>query len=136
MTQFAVGHTNRFYAAVADRGATNWVTVHATAFVGWHLESEFGGHYWENPESYKHFSPINYADKIRTPLLIMAEDNDLSCAIDQPLQMYTALKLMGKCPVELWRFPEEGHNMSRGGRPDRRMIRLEGIAEWFKKWLK
>jgi dipeptidyl aminopeptidase/acylaminoacyl peptidase len=45
------------------------------------------------------------------------------------------IKIRTKTPVEFWRFPEESHGLSRGGRPDRRVIRLEGIAGWFKKWM-
>jgi dipeptidyl aminopeptidase/acylaminoacyl peptidase len=136
MTTYAVGHTNRFRAAVATRGAANWATVQSTCDVGWHVRNEFGGYFWENPEYYQRISPITNADKIRTPLLLIYKDADLRCPSEQALQLYVTLKLMGKAPVELWRFPDEGHNMSRSGRPDRRVIRIEGIAGWFRKWMK
>jgi len=136
MTAFAIGHTNRFRAAVSTRGAVNWATLQSTSSAGWHLRSEFGGYHWENPEYYARMSAINYADQIRTPLLIMGNDADQVCPTEQSAQLFSTVKLLGKCPVEMWRFPEESHGMSRGGRPDRRVIRLEGIAGWFKKWMK
>lgn len=136
MTNYAIGRTHRFRAAVTQRSVVNLRTFLGTSDIGHHDFYEFGGHYWENPEGYDAMSPITYAQNIRTPLLILHNEGDLRCSIEQAEQLYATLKILGKAPVEFWRFPEESHGLSRGGRPDRRIARLEGIAGWFKKWMK
>jgi len=135
MTAYAVGRTRRFRAAVAQRGVMNLATMQGTSDVGWDVEHELGGFYWDNPEGYALMSPITYVHDIRTPLLIIHNEGDLRCSIEQAEQLFSAIKILGRAPVELWRFPEEFHGLSRTGRPDRRVIRLEGIAGWFKKWM-
>src|SRR5258706_16055914 len=59
---------------------------------------------------------------------------DLRCAISQSEEMFGAMRFLGKT-VELVRFPEESHDLSRGGRPDRRVERLKRIAGWFEQYL-
>jgi dipeptidyl aminopeptidase/acylaminoacyl peptidase len=80
-------------------------------------------------------SPLTYARNVRTPLLIIHSEQDLRCSIEQAEQWYITLKVMGKT-VEMVRFPEEPHGLSRHGRPDRRMARLEHIVGWFDKYLR
>jgi dipeptidyl aminopeptidase/acylaminoacyl peptidase len=79
-------------------------------------------------------SPLTYAPSIRTPLLIIHSENDLRCGIEQAENLYATLKVL-KRKVEMVRFPEESHGLSRGGRPDRRLVRLERILEWFERHL-
>jgi dipeptidyl aminopeptidase/acylaminoacyl peptidase len=135
MTNLAVGRTDRFRAAVTQRSVVDLSTFAGTSDIGFQDNYEFGGYSWDNPEGYAAMSPISYADNIRTPLLILHNENDMRCAVEQAEQLYARIKIRGKAPVEFWRFPEESHGLSRGGRPDRRVIRLEGIAGWFKKWM-
>ena len=71
---------------------------------------------------------------IKTPLLILHSDGDLRCPIEQAEQLYAMLKSM-KREVEFLRFPEENHDLSRTGRPDRRLARLEFILRWWEKHL-
>src|ERR1700731_1200081 len=59
---------------------------------------------------------------------------DLRCAISQSEEMFGAMRLLGKT-VELVRFPEESHDLSRSGRPDRRVERLRRIAAWYERFL-
>lgn len=135
-TGYVIGHTRRFAAAVAQRGVMNLITMQSTSDLGHHVRYEMGGYFWENRARYEEMSPITHAHKIRTPLLIIHNEADYRCAIEQSEQLYSELKIRGKVPVEFWRFPEESHGLSRGGRPDRRIIRLEGICGWFDKWMK
>src|SRR6185437_6357599 len=76
-------------------------------------------------------SPLTYAPQMRTPLLLIHSESDLRCPIEQAEQMFVQLRRMGKTEVEMVRFPEESHNLSRSGRPDRRIERLERIYGWF-----
>jgi dipeptidyl aminopeptidase/acylaminoacyl peptidase len=135
MTALVVSRTHRFRAAVEQRGVVNLVTMQSTSDVGYDVRYEFGGYHWENPVGYEKMSPITYARNIRTPLLILHNEGDLRCPIEQAEQLFSTVKILDKAPVEFWRFPEEFHGLSRGGRPDRRILRLEGIAAWFRKWM-
>jgi dipeptidyl aminopeptidase/acylaminoacyl peptidase len=55
--------------------------------------------------------------------------------MEQAEQLFVQLRRLGKVDTELIRFPEEGHNLSRSGRPDRRVERLERIVGWFDRYL-
>ena len=79
-------------------------------------------------------SPITHFRKVKTPVLIIHSEQDLRCNIEQADQMFAMLKILGK-KVEMVRFPEEPHGLSRHGRPDRRAARLKWISDWFKKYL-
>jgi hypothetical protein len=79
-------------------------------------------------------SPIRYVNNVKTPLLLTCGEMDLRCAISQSEEMFGALRLLGKT-VEMVRFPEESHDLSRSGRPDRREERLRRIAAWYERFL-
>ncbi|HLQ22433.1 MAG TPA: FHA domain-containing protein, partial [Gemmatimonadales bacterium] len=79
-------------------------------------------------------SPIRYVQNIQTPLLLTCGEMDLRCAISQSEELFGAMRLLGKT-VELVRFPEESHDLSRIGRPDRRVERLRRIAGWYERFL-
>ena len=68
----------------------------------------------EDPEEYCTQSPVTYAERITTPLLIVHSENDLRCPIEQAEELFIPLRLLGR-EVELVRFPGEGHELSRSG---------------------
>ncbi len=135
MTNWMIGQTNRFKAAVTQRSVVDLKSFIGSSDMGYDLYREFGGQPWDVPETYDRCSPLTYAKNIKTPLLIIHSEQDLRCGIEQAEQLFTTLKLMKK-KVELVRFPEEPHGLSRHGRPDRRIARLEWILKWFDRYLK
>ncbi len=135
MTNWMVGHTNRFRAAVTQRSVVDLNSFVGSSDFGYDLAREFKGYPWTNPEAYERCSPLNYVENIKTPLLIIHSEQDLRCAIEQAEQLFVKMKLMKK-KVEFVRFPEEPHGLSRHGRPDRRIARLEWILKWFKRYMK
>lgn len=135
MTNWIVGHTSRFKAAVTQRSLASLTSFFGTSDLGWIWDREFGGPPWKNPEGYERMSPLTYAKNVRTPLLILHNEHDYRCLIEQAEQWYTTLKVMGK-RVEMVRFPEEPHGLSRHGRPDRRIARLNHILRWFDRYLR
>jgi dipeptidyl aminopeptidase/acylaminoacyl peptidase len=135
MTNWIVGHTKFFKAAVTQRSVTNLVSFLGSSDIGYDDYREFGGHVWDNFDEYVRMSPITYVRNIRTPLLIIHSEADLRCSIEQAEQLFTSLKMLGRT-VSFLRFPEEPHGLSRGGRPDRRIERLRRIVGWFDKYLK
>ncbi len=135
MTNWMIGHTNRFKAAVTQRSVVDLRSFVGSSDIGFALDREFGGFPWNNEENYKSRSPITYFKKVKTPVLIIHSEQDLRCHIEQADQMFVMLKALGK-KVEMVRFPEEPHGLSRHGRPDRRIARLEWISKWFNRYLK
>jgi dipeptidyl aminopeptidase/acylaminoacyl peptidase len=67
---------------------------------------------------------------VQAPLLILHSERDLRCPIEQAEQLFVALKRLGKT-VRFVRFPEEDHDLSRSGKPSRRLARLRHLIDWF-----
>ena len=134
MTNWLVGHTSRFRSAVTQRSICNFVSFYGTSDIGpWFAEREVGGRPWEDLDLLWRQSPLAYVADIDTPFLVLHAENDRRCPIEQAEQLYAALKRVGRTPAEMVRFPGEGHELSRSGRPDRRIARLEAILEWFER---
>src|SRR3989449_2169527 len=134
MTNWIIGHTDRFAAAVSMRSISNLVSEYAQHdIVIWGL-LQLGPPPWPDLDELWRRSPIRYVKNVRTPLLLTAGEMDLRCAMSQSEELFGALRLLGKT-VELVRYPEESHDLSRGGRPDRRVERLSRIAGWFERFL-
>ncbi len=135
MTNWIVGHTNRFAAAITQRSVVNLESMFGSSDIGYLMTKEIFGTPYNNLESWRRMSPLSYVKKIRTPLLISHSEQDLRCPIEQGEQLFISLKMLGRT-VEMIRFPEEPHGLSRCGRPDRRLVRLEWFVKWFDRYLK
>ena len=135
LTAWIIGHTNRFKAAVAQRGVydmTNWWGMATT----WRLfESEFATVPWENPQLAWQASPIAYADKIETPLLLLHGEQDYRVGLGGVQTLFRMLKAQGK-ETELVLYPREGHEVTRSGEPHHRVDHLSRIIDWFDRYLK
>jgi dipeptidyl aminopeptidase/acylaminoacyl peptidase len=136
MTSWIVGRTNRFKAAISERAVNSFYMEYGSADIGWMLHTAYtGAHLYEDVEEYLLQSPLSYADRIRTPLLIIHSENDLRCPIDQGEALFTALRTM-KRDVEFVRVPGESHELTRSGSPRHRVQRFEIILDWFDRKLK
>ena len=135
MTSWIVGHTERFRAACSERAGNNFILEGGAADLGWAFRGEFGAYWFEAPDAYLAMSPSMHATSITTPLLIVHSENDLRCPIGHAEELFTILRLLGR-EVELVRFPEESHELSRSGSPVHRVQRFEIILEWFERHLK
>ncbi len=141
MTNWIIGHTDRFKAAVTDRSISNWISDYGTTDIGFYfnedqIAGEFGRPFWDEKWFNKYWdsSPLKYANNIKTPLLIIHSLEDYRCWLDQALQLFTILKVRN-IPARLILFPKENHDLSRKGKPKHRAERLKNITEWFKKYL-
>jgi dipeptidyl aminopeptidase/acylaminoacyl peptidase len=134
MTNWIVGQTDRFSAAVAMRSISNLVSEYAQHDIVLWGVLQLGPPPWPDLDEMWRRSPIRYVQNVRTPLLLTAGEMDLRCAMSQSEEMFGALRLLGKT-VELVRFPEESHDLSRNGRPDRRVERLKRIMAWYERFL-
>ena len=132
MTNWVVGHTDRFRAAVTQRSISNNISAFGTSDIGWHFwEHEMGDATpWRDAEKLIFRSPLSYVTNVKTPLLILHAERDLRCPIEQAEQLFTALKVLGKEAVFV-RFPEDNHDLTRGGKPKHRAEHARRIADWF-----
>jgi dipeptidyl aminopeptidase/acylaminoacyl peptidase len=135
MTNWVIGHTDRFRAAVTMRSIANcysqWGMSDLAFMKGFW---EFPGEPWDYPEFYLERSPITYVNNMRTPLLIIHSENDLRCSIGEAEQLFAALMKRGVKTVFL-RFPNESHDLSRAGQPEHRIQRLQWIVRWLTEHL-
>jgi dipeptidyl aminopeptidase/acylaminoacyl peptidase len=135
MTVWIIGHTQRFKAAVAQRCVSNFISMWGSSDFNWAFQQDLNDkapfedlqYYWER-------SPIAYIGNAKTPTMVIHNEMDHRCPIEQGEQVFVALKRLG-VDTEFVRFPEEFHGLSRNGRTDRRILRLNHIARWFKKYL-
>jgi dipeptidyl aminopeptidase/acylaminoacyl peptidase len=135
MTNWLIGHYDRFKAAVTDRCVSNMATMFGTSDIGWDLaDDNLDTTPWEDLEKYMHMSPLNYVKDMHTPLLIIHSEQDLRCNIEQAEQLFAALKYMGRETLFV-RFEGQSHGLSRGGHPKLRLERLRHIQNWFEKYL-
>lgn len=135
MTNWIIGHSDRFAAAVTMRCVSNLQSFSGTSDCGFDLIPQtFGGPWWENRRRYRRYSPISYLDRATTPTLILHSEQDYRCPIEQAEQVFYILKSRG-IPTRLVRFPNENHNLSRAGQPKHRLERLGFIVEWFDRFL-
>lgn len=137
MTNWITAHTNRFQVAVTDRSICNLISFGGTSDIGlrfWDDELGLNFHRRADQARLWEMSPLQYVENVRTPTLIVHSVLDHRCPIEQAEQWYAALTLHG-VPVRFVRFPGEDHELSRSGRPDRRLTRLHEYLDWLDRWL-
>jgi dipeptidyl aminopeptidase/acylaminoacyl peptidase len=135
LTNWVVGQTNRFAAAVAQRDIANWENWWYTGDFTLFQPSWFKGPPFEDPQEYRARSPINYIKNVTTPLMLVLGEADYRTPPGAGgEQMFRALKFR-KVPTVMVRFPNESHELSRSGQPWHRVERLQHIVGWFDKWL-
>jgi dipeptidyl aminopeptidase/acylaminoacyl peptidase len=135
MTAWVIGHTDRFAAAVSQRGVYNLMSFHGTSDIPMFIKQEFGVEPWEDPELLWRYSPLAYAHNITTPLLIIHSENDFRAPIPDAEQLFTIVRRNGQT-VEFVRFPRDGHELSRSGELRHRIERLTRMVEWFDRYCK
>lgn len=136
MTNWIIGHTNRFRAAASQRSISNWISKFGTTDIGYYfVEDQQAATPWSNIEKLWFHSPMKYADKVTTPTLFIHSEEDYRCWLPEGIQMFTSLKYHG-VDARLCMFRGENHELSRSGKPKHRIRRLEEITNWFNKYLK
>ncbi len=135
MTNWIIGHTDRFKAAASQRSISNWFSKIMSDIGYFFIEHEHKSTPWHDYEKLWHESPLKYADKVKTPTLFIHSDEDYRCNIDEGYQMFTALKLHG-VKTRLCVFHGENHELSRSGKPEHRLRRLKEITDWMNLYLK
>jgi dipeptidyl aminopeptidase/acylaminoacyl peptidase len=135
MTNWIIGHTDRFSAAVTQRSIVNQISFFGTSDIGPEgTEGETATNPWRDMEASWRQSPLAYVENVTTPLLILHADQDYRCAVEQAEEFFTALRWHNKV-VEMVIFEGENHGLTRGGRPGNRMEHQRQIRRWMSKYL-
>lgn len=137
MTNWIVGHTDRFRAAVSERGISNWVQKFCSTDIGYFFNhDQIGATPWsDGGEKLWWHSPLRFADRVKTPTLFIHSEQDYRCTLAEGIQMFTALRYHG-VETRLVMFREENHELSRSGKPKHRVRRLEEIVAWYERHVK
>ncbi len=136
MTTWAIGHTDRFRAAVAGAPCTNLSSMYGTSDIGVSFgERHWGGTRMEALERFLERSPISYVENVQTPLLLMHGEADVRVPMEQSEQYYVSLKRLGKT-AEFVRFPDFSHLSKRSGHPVLRQEYGDRMLAWFDGYLK
>lgn len=135
LTNWTVGHTTRFRAAVSQRSIADWAGFWYTADFWLYQPTWFRAAPWEDPKDFVDRSPITYVKNITTPMMFIEGEADYRTPpADGGEMMFRALKYR-KIPTVMVRFPNESHELSRSGAPWHRVERLQHIVNWFDKYL-
>ena len=136
MTNWIIGHTNRFKAACSQRSIAAWTIFEHTSDIGYSFTKYHqGARTRENVEQLWAHSPLAAAPNCQTPTLFIHSDKDYRCWMAEGISMFTALQMNG-CPSKMVLFHDETHELSRSGKPKNRIHRMEEILAWMEKYLK
>ena len=136
MTNWIVGHTDRFKAAASQRSISNWITEVTVSDYGidFPIEMEFKDVRHCEKELWD-ISPLKYVNNVKTPILFIHSREDYRCTLPEALQFYTPIRING-IDTKLVIFKGENHELSRNGKPLHRLRRMNEITDWLNKYLK
>ena len=134
MTMYLQTQTDIFAAAISHAGIANHTSYWGEGYWGYNYSevSMANSYPWSHRELYVDQSPLFNADKIHTPLLLLHGTADTNVPIIESLQMFTALKLLGR-DVALVEIAGENHHVLDYGK---KIKWLGAQMAWFQKWLK
>jgi dipeptidyl aminopeptidase/acylaminoacyl peptidase len=133
LTNWVIGHTTRFAAAISGAGIANWISDYATSDIPRTKESEFLGPPWDPKahEILRKQSPIEYAANFKTPTMFIDGEADHRVPIEEAEQMYMALRKQ-RVPARMVRYPDMGHG---GWSPWNTVHRYHEELKWWQRFL-
>ncbi len=130
MTALLTTRTQRFAAAVVERGYLDATSFVGSADIGWYFPDQLHG----SEEAMRAQSPMSHVSTVRTPTLVVHSEHDWRCPVEQGQRWWTALRRQG-VESALLLFPGEGHELTRSGRPSHRVARFEHLQRWWDRHL-
>jgi dipeptidyl aminopeptidase/acylaminoacyl peptidase len=130
-----------FAAAVAGAPLTNMISMYSSIYFntgGGNMaifessQGRFLGGYWDNLEAYQRNSPVYYAARVQTPLIILHNDKDGAVDWNQGIEYYNTLRRLKK-PVIMLQYVGENHGLAKAANQKDYTVRMR---EWFDHWLK
>jgi dipeptidyl aminopeptidase/acylaminoacyl peptidase len=134
LTSWLLAKTDHFAAGCSERAVNNLLSEDWSCDFKGAFDVDLGVSHLDHPEEFLRMSPAMYARDITAPVLIIHSEDDLRCNIEQADALFVPLRRLGR-EVEYWRFPGEGHEMSRSGAPRHRIRRAELIIDFFRRHL-
>lgn len=138
MTNWIIGHTDRFVCAATQRSISNWLSMYGTCDIGFYFapdQMDATPFTEEGQEKMWWHSPLKYAANVKTPTLFIHSNEDYRCWIPEGMQLFTALTDLG-VPTRMCYFKGENHELSRSGKPLHRTRRLTEITDWMNHYCK
>jgi dipeptidyl aminopeptidase/acylaminoacyl peptidase len=132
MANWLLGHTDRFKCIVSHDGMFNAESAYGTTEELWFNEWEFKGPPWKKRELYRKFSPHLFADKFKTPTLVIHGQNDYRLDVSQGFDLFTTLQRL-KVPSKMLYFPDEGHWVLK---PQNSRLWYKTVNDWVEQWCK
>jgi dipeptidyl aminopeptidase/acylaminoacyl peptidase len=132
MTMWAVTQTDRFKAAVAAAGISDWLSYYGENGIDAWMIPYFGASVYKDPDIYAKSSAINYIRNVRTPTFEFVGERDIECPAPQTQEFWHALKDLG-VPTSIVIYPGEGHGLRE---PADTADSLRRTLEWFDHYLK
>ena len=132
MTMWAVTQTQRFKAAVASAGLSNWQSYYGENRIDQWMLPYFGKSVYEDPAVYARSSPITFITNVHTPTLVLHGERDAEVPLPQGQEFWHALKTLG-VETQLVVYEDEGHWIRQ---PAHVRDRIERIVGWFDAHLK
>jgi dipeptidyl aminopeptidase/acylaminoacyl peptidase len=130
MANWILGHTDRFKCIVSHDGVFNTESAYGTTEELWFPEWEFKGPPWKQRELYRKFSPHLFADKFKTPTLVIHGQNDYRLDVSEGFQLFTTLQRL-KVPSKMLYFPDEGHWVLK---PQNSRLWYKMVNDWVDQW--
>jgi dipeptidyl aminopeptidase/acylaminoacyl peptidase len=132
MANWLLGHTDRFKCIVSHDGTFNTESAYGTTEELWFPEWEFKSPPWKQRELYRKFSPHLFADKFKTPTLVIHGQNDYRLDVSEGFQLFTTLQRL-KVPSKMLYFPDEGHWVLK---PQNSRLWYKTVNDWVDQWCK
>ncbi len=132
MTNWAIGHTDRFRAAISMFGIFHLQTDYSNSELSRWDNDYLGAYYWEDPEIYRRLSPGSYLTAIKTPTLILHGDEDSNTVLSNSKELYQALRHRG-VTTQFVHYPREGHGLNE---PNHRLDEIRRCLAWMDRFLK
>jgi dipeptidyl aminopeptidase/acylaminoacyl peptidase len=131
MTMFAVTQTQRFHAAVAGAGISNWQSYYGENSIDQWMTPFFGASVYDDPAVYAKSSAIDFIHNVKTPTLVVVGDRDGECPAPQSFEFWHALRAQ-HVPTQLVVYPDEGHHFNSAAH--RRDV-LARALQWFEQYM-
>ncbi len=131
MTMWTVTQTNRFRAAVAGAGISDWKSYYGENSIDEWMIPYFGASVYDDPAVYAKSSAIDFIKQVKTPTLVVVGERDGECPAPQSFEFWHALKTLG-VPTQLVVYPGEGHAFHD---PKDRLDVLRRTLAWFDHYL-
>jgi dipeptidyl aminopeptidase/acylaminoacyl peptidase len=130
MANWLLGHTNRFKCIVSHDGTFNTESAFGTTEELWFPNWEFKGPPWKNRELYRKWSPHLFADKFKTPTLVVHGQLDYRLDVSNGFDLFTTLQTL-KVPSKMLYFPDEGHWVLK---PQNSRLWYKTVNDWVDQW--